>query len=109
MLKLRSSYGAVGNDNGIGYYAWQALYDLGRNNASEPGLQQSTLSNESLTWESNNAFDVALEFSLIKRVTGTIEFYHRISSNLLFGVPLPSSSGITEQDQNIGEMFNHGY
>ncbi|MBE0666204.1 MAG: TonB-dependent receptor, partial [Bacteroidales bacterium] len=95
MMKLRSSYGAVGNDNGIGYYAWQALYDLGRNNASEPGLQQASLSNEVLTWESNNAFDVALEFGIFKRVTGTLEFYHRVSSNLLFAVPLPASSGIT--------------
>ena len=108
MLKLRASYGAIGNDNGIGYYAWQALYDLGRNNAFEPGLQQSSLSNETLTWESNNTFDVALEFSLIKRVTGSLEFYHRISSNLLFAVPLPASSGITSQDQNIGEMYNQG-
>jgi len=108
MLKLRTSYGAVGNDNGIGYYAWQALYDLGRNNAFEPGLVQSSLSNESLTWESNNAFDVALEFAVLKRVTGSLEFYHRVSSNLLFAVPLPASSGITSQDQNIGEMYNQG-
>jgi TonB-linked SusC/RagA family outer membrane protein len=108
MMKLRTSYGAVGNDNGIGYYAWQALYNIGINNALEPGFLQASLSNQDLTWESNNAFDVALEFSLIKRVTGTIEFYRRISSNLLFAVPLPSSSGITSIDKNIGEMYNQG-
>jgi TonB-linked SusC/RagA family outer membrane protein len=108
MAKLRASYGAVGNDNGIGYYAWQALYDIGANNAFEPGMHQSTLSNESLTWESNNAFDVALEFALLKRITGSLEFYHRISSNLLFAVPLPASSGLTSIDRNIGEMYNQG-
>ena len=42
-LKLRSSYGEIGNDNGIGYYAYQALYNLGINNASEPGYWQSSL------------------------------------------------------------------
>ncbi|MBE0679528.1 MAG: TonB-dependent receptor [Bacteroidales bacterium] len=108
MAKLRASYGAVGNDNGIGYYAWQALYDIGANNAFEPGMHQSTLSNEALTWESNNAFDVALEFAVLKRITGSVEFYHRISSNLLFAVPLPSSSGLTSLDQNVGSMFNQG-
>lgn len=108
MAKLRTSYGSTGNDAGIGYYAWQALYNIGVNNANEPGFLQSSLSNEKLTWESNTAFDVALEFALLKRVTGTVEYYHRVSSNLLFAVPLPSSSGITSQDQNVGEMYNEG-
>lgn len=106
--KLRASYGSTGNDAGIGYYAWQALYNIGVNNANEPGFLQASLSNETLTWESNNAFDIALEFGALNRITGTLEFYHRVSSNLLFAVPLPSSSGITSQDQNIGEMFNRG-
>ena len=108
MAKVRASYGSTGNDAGIGYYAWQALYNIGVNNASEPGFLQASLSNEKLTWESNNAFDVALEFSLLNRVTGTVEYYHRVSSNLLFAVPLPSSSGITSQDQNVGAMYNEG-
>lgn len=108
MLKLRGSYGAVGNDTGIGYYAWQALYDIGVNNAYEPGFIQSSLENEALSWESNNSFDFAVEFGFLKRITGSLEFYHRISSNLLFAVPLPSSSGITSQSQNIGSMYNQG-
>ena len=108
MMKLRASYGAVGNDGGIDLYAWQARYNIGVNNANEPGFIQANLSNETLTWESNNTLDFALEFALLKRVTGSVEFYHRISSNLLFAVPLPLSSGITSQDQNIGEMYNQG-
>ncbi len=108
MMKLRASYGAVGNDGGIDLYAWQARYNIGVNNANEPGFIQANLSNESLTWESNNTLDFALEFAVLKRITGSVEFYHRISSNLLFAVPLPLSSGIASQDQNIGEMYNQG-
>jgi TonB-linked SusC/RagA family outer membrane protein len=108
ILKLRSSYGAVGSDNGIDFYAWQARYNIGVNNALEPGFIQANLANQSLTWESNNTFDVALEFGLLKRVTGSLEFYHRISSNLLFSVPLPLSSGISSQQQNVGTMYNQG-
>ncbi|HCC70301.1 MAG TPA: hypothetical protein DEQ09_04000 [Bacteroidales bacterium] len=39
---------------------------------------------------------------------GTIEFYHRISDNLLFDVPLPLSSGLSSKTENIGALFNQG-
>ena len=45
---------------------------------------------------------------LFKRITGSLEFYHRISSNLLFSVPLPSSSGLTSISRNVGTMYNQG-
>ena len=108
LLKLRASYGELGNDAGIGYYASQALYSLGYNNQAEPGIIQDKLAAESLIWESNNSFDVALEFGLVNRVIGTIEFYHRISDNLLFDVPLPLSSGLSSKTENIGALFNQG-
>jgi TonB-linked SusC/RagA family outer membrane protein len=110
MMKLRASYGAVGNDAGVGYYAWQALYNIGPgyNNALEPGSLQSSLSNRSISWESNNTYDLALEFGLFKRIQGSVEVYRRVSTNLLFNVPLPISSGITSQWKNIGAMYNQG-
>jgi len=108
LLKLRASYGEVGNDAGIGYYASQGLYSLGYNNLAEPGIIQDKLAAEALVWESNNSFDLALEFGLANRVIGTIEFYHRISENLLFDVPLPLSSGLDSKTENIGALFNRG-
>lgn len=108
MLKLRGSYGEVGNDAGISYYAYQALYSLGYNNANEPGAIQSKLASADLVWESNNSFDAALEFGVFNRVAGTVEFFHRISDNLLFNVPLPVSAGLDSQDKNIGAMYNQG-
>jgi TonB-linked SusC/RagA family outer membrane protein len=108
MAKLRSSYGQVGNDAGISYYVWQALYSLGWNNAAEPGFVQSTLASRELVWEANNSFGVGLDFGLFNRVTGNIDFFHRVSDNLLFDVPLPISSGVASTDMNIGTMFNQG-
>ncbi|MCP1381467.1 SusC/RagA family TonB-linked outer membrane protein [Runella salmonicolor] len=109
MLKLRGSYGQTGNDGGISNYAWQPLYALGWNNATEAGILQSSLGNTQLEWESSNAFDVALEFGLLKnRISGTIEYFDRRSSNLIFDVPLPLSSGITTVTRNIGTMYNKG-
>jgi len=117
LLKLRSSYGQTGNDGGgntadgasISYYAWQPLYGLGWNNASEAGILQTSLGNRNLAWESSNSFDVGLEFSLFKgRVSGTVEYFNRQSSNLIFDVPLPLSSGISTVTRNIGTMYNRG-
>ena len=108
-LKLRTSYGTTGNDAGISYYAYQTLYDLGRNNGLIPGILQATLSDTTITWESNKQFDIGLEFELFKsRITGSIEYFNRKSDNLIFSVPLPISSGFTSILRNIGSMYNKG-
>ncbi len=109
-LRIRSSYGETGNDGGIGFYASQALYSLGFNNASEPGLIRGSLGNNSLQWEKNTQFDIALEYGIFKnRISGTIEYFKRESDNLLFSVPLPLSSGVLSVDQNVGSMYNKGW
>lgn len=113
-LKLRSSYGEVGNDSNtshtsLSFYAYQALYELGVNNASEAGILLSTAGNPALQWESNEQFDIALEFELAdSRYRGTLEWYNRQTSDLLFDVPLPLSTGLDEFPDNIGTMFNRG-
>lgn len=113
-LKLRASYGEVGNDShtshaGLSFYAYQALYELGYNNASEAGILLGTAGNPNLVWEANAQTDVALEFDLFRnRLSGTIEWYHRETSDLLFDVPLPLSSGITDYPDNVGTMYNRG-
>ena len=109
-LKLRSSYGQTGNDNVGSFYPSQQLYSLNNNNATEGGILQTTSQgNPILEWESNNSFDVALEFSVLKnRVSGTFEYFDRRSSNLIFDVPLPLSTGVLTQIQNIGTMYNKG-
>lgn len=108
-LKLRSSYGQTGNDGGISNYAWQPLYALGWNNALEPGILQSSLGSKTLEWETNTSYDVALEFGILKnRISGTIEYFDRQSTNLIFAVPLPLSVGIQTETRNIGSMYNRG-
>jgi TonB-linked SusC/RagA family outer membrane protein len=107
-LKVRGSYGELGNDAGISLYANQALYTLGRNNANEPGFVFQSLPNNDLSWEANKSFDVALEFGIKNRVEGSIEFYHRISDNLLFDVPLPLTAGVGSITRNAGTMYNQG-
>jgi TonB-linked SusC/RagA family outer membrane protein len=111
ILKLKTSYGEVGNADGIGFYAYQGLYNF-QNNANEPGIIQSqtqTVPNNSLTWETNKQFDVSLDFGLFKnRVSGSIGYYNRVSEDLLFAVPQPLSSGTLSFNQNTATMYNRG-
>lgn len=109
-LKLRASYGSTGNDAGIGYYPYQTLYTIGRNNALNPGiLQQPSLGNGGLTWEANKQFDVGVDFTILNnRLNGTVEYFNRVSDNLIFNVPLPVSSGFSSTNRNVGSMYNRG-
>ena len=108
LLKLRASYGEVGNNSVGGFYPWQALYDLGFNNASEPGILQASLSALDLQWESNNTFDIGVDFAFGNRFSGTLEYFNRESRNLLFEVPLSLTTGLNSRFQNIGTMANRG-
>lgn len=117
LLKLRVSYGQVGNSGSISNYAYQALYALGRNNATQPGFTQSAMENLDLTWETQKSFDLGVDFSLYKgRLSGSIEYYNKVTDGLIFPVPLPYSAGgivnsspyYFEIDQNIGNLSNKG-
>ncbi len=107
-LKFRTSYGELGNSRGIGFYPAQALFALDNNNQNESGFIRSSLGNPDLQWETSSNFDVALEFGLFGRLNGTVEFYRKESSNLLFDVPVADSDGISSRQANIGTLFNQG-
>jgi TonB-linked SusC/RagA family outer membrane protein len=105
-LKVRASYGEVGNDN-IGSYGYQALYGT-RPNGTSPGIRWETVGNTALTWEVNKTFDIALDFSVFNRLNGSIEWYHRQSDDLLYSMPLAPSMGLLSQPRNIASLFNRG-
>ncbi len=108
-LKLRASYGEQGNESIGTYYAYQTLYSAGWNNAARPGYLASGLPNPELVWEGNKTFNVGMDFSLLNnKFQGTVEYFKRISDNMLFDVPLPTSTGNTSITQNIGTMYNAG-
>lgn len=108
-LKIRAAYGQVGNDALSTFYEYQQLYELGWNNATEPGALASKLYNENLAWETGKTTSLGIDFGLFKnRITGSIEAFDRGSSGLLFSVPLGPTSIVTTRTENIGSMSNKG-
>lgn len=107
-LKLRGSYGEIGNAD-IGNYEWQGLYGFNRAYNGLPGSSPSQVANRSLTWESQGAFNVGFDYSLFQsRVTGTIEYYVKNSTALLLDVPTSLTTGFRSTLQNFGDMRNTG-
>jgi len=107
-LKLRTSYGVTGNA-GIGNYAWRGLYGV-TSYANLPGLAPTVMANPNLGWETTRQIDVGIDFGFFNnRVSGEIDYYHKKTSDLLFNVPVPGTSGYTSMLQNIGSMENRGF
>ena len=115
-LKLRASYGQVGNDQSVGLYAYMSLYSLTAKNAETTAAIKSQLDATDIQWESCNSFGVALEGRLFNRVNFSFEYFDKISKDLLFDVKLPVSAGITDtgdanptQTVNLGNISNRGF
>ncbi|MFD1615437.1 SusC/RagA family TonB-linked outer membrane protein [Gelatiniphilus marinus] len=108
-LKLRGSWGEVGNDDLGDFYLYQARFGI-NSNATAPAYVLSDLGNDLLVWETIENFDVALEFGLFNNLfEGSIEYYKRNSTDLLYDLPIAPSVGINVQPNNIGDMFNSGW
>lgn len=107
MLKLKASYGSQGNDN-IGNYRYANVYTI-RNSSGNPAAVPETMGNKDITWETNGNFNAGIEFEVFdSRLTGSVEFFYRKTSDMLFSFPLPPTFGYTSYYANIGDMRNRG-
>lgn len=114
-LKFRGSYGITGNFN-IGNYRWQALlakynYSFGTGDGSlATGYAPGGFTNPDLTWEENKQFDVGVDLAVLNgRFNLTLDYYNRITDNLLYSIPVPSITGFTTTFGNVGKIRNRGF
>lgn len=108
-LKLRGSYGEVGNDDLGDFYLSQPRFSI-TSNAADPAIIFTDIGNPNLQWETIENFDLALEFALFDNfLEGSIEYYKKNSSDLLYELPIPISNGLNSYPTNIGDMYNSGW
>ncbi len=115
MLKVRGSYGVLGNEN-IGEYQYQNT--LSRNNMSYSfgnsvayGSAVSTFTNESIAWEKKKSMAVGIDASFFNnKLEFTAEYYKNTSEDLLYSVPVPASTGVSNGTvtMNAASMENSG-
>ena len=107
VLKLRFSYGVNGNDNIDTYQAYGVYASTAYNGAT--GMRPSSPSNSKLGWEVNKTWNAGIDFGLLKgKLSGSIDFYNRLTSDMLLDKQVPQTSGFSTNFMNIGELENKG-
>jgi TonB-dependent starch-binding outer membrane protein SusC len=117
LLKLRASYGRVGNDQ-IPTDAYTRTVALnkayafnGSSSAATNGAQINTIIDPNITWELTEEFDVALEFGVLEsRLTGEVNYYDKKVENALIRVPIPKTVGDLDATviTNVASIQNKG-
>lgn len=115
LLKIRASYGILGNQD-IGNYPYTATintgygYYLGDGKELQDGVAQIALSNSDITWERSKQFDVGLDMAMFKdKLSLTADYYIKTIDNMLLRFPLPYYAGQQPAFTNAGSMENRGW
>lgn len=113
-LKLRASWGKLGNNTIVGDYDYFATYDIGNNYNFNDELVQGIFSgkpaSKRLTWEKVTITDIGLDLDLFDGRTGiTFDFYNKITDDILLQYELLNEVGASgKMSGNIGKLRNRG-
>lgn len=112
-LKLRGGYGSIGNLTNR-YFSLSKIsrndaYTFGDGSTTVFGQQLGSLSNTNLQWESTDGINLGVDFRLFKgRITGNAEYYNTETKNQLFSRSIPSITGVSSINVNLGNIRNKG-
>ena len=111
-FKLRGSYGKTGNQSVdlYSYYAALSLagYDFGGQAVN--GYRQTTLANKELGWESTTQLDLGFDASALdRRLTFTVDYYRKVTNDILLNLNIPATVGLIAPYQNAGSVENKGW
>ncbi len=112
LLKLRLSYGKVGNNN-IGDYTYLAAVnsnDYVFGNQVTPGKSLNGIGNSFLTWETTEGYDIGLDLELFNnRLSFTYDYYWKKTDGLLYAIDIPIQSGFSSITSNVGRFDFWGH
>ncbi|MCW0483111.1 TonB-dependent receptor [Gaoshiqia sediminis] len=111
-LKLRGSYGELGNQN-IGLYPYQSMLALSSNYSFDDaslgsGVAQQSLSNEKIRWESTSVLDFGLDVTAFNGLSLTLDWYKKRTTDILRGSQVTGVVGLNPPTINNGTMENTG-
>jgi TonB-dependent starch-binding outer membrane protein SusC len=120
-LKVRASYGQIGNQLGIAPFQYLSLYSSGPSDGNvnsngypfgkvyQPGLVLAALPNPNLKWETSDQTDIGVDAAFLNgRLTVTADYYRKESRNFLLNIPVPAQTGFTSAERNVGSILNDG-
>jgi len=114
-LKIRGSWGIVGNQAPVGYYDYSAgintnYYAIGNPAAAVPAADPSGLPNPNLKWEQDEQWNAGFDYHLFgDHVSGSFDYYEKTTKDMLLSLNILSESGFTQSPrENAGSMKNSG-
>ena len=112
-LKLRASYGQLGNQN-IGSDYYPTVQSLTISSISAAGIIYpivglNSLANEEITWETSEMFDLGMDAALLGKFDITADWYYKNTYGILMQLDIPSSIGLSAPYQNAGTVRNVGW
>ena len=106
-LKLKASYGQQGNDD-IGYYLYTDLYSI-VNSSDNIAVVFGQKGKREISWEKIGNFNTGVEFTFFDGVLdGSVEYFYRKTTNMLFAFNVAPSNGYDFYYDNIGDLYNQG-
>lgn len=111
-MKVRASYGLVGNNN-IGNYTHYNRVSSSNTvfgGTSSSGTTVSNLGNDNLGWERTRQLDLGLDLGFLNnRINFTYDYYKKITTDLLYELPIPQESGFSRFIGNVGKLKFWGH
>lgn len=112
-LKLRASYGSLGN-NSVGNYASVSTYNTANyvvNSTLATGFAIKNIANPNLTWEKTKVADIGLDFGVLNnRLTGTFDWFNKRTTGILIALPAPLVHGTANvATTNAAKVTNKGW
>lgn len=107
-LKLRASYGTVGNTP-AGIYGWADNYGINYRYNGNPGAVWEQLENKDYTWETVKTTNLGLDMRVFNRLGLSLDYYIKDNHNLSFVYYYPVLAGNVYQYQNVGDVRNKGF
>lgn len=115
-LKLRASYGQLGNEASLSPYSYETLMNTSSNYSAyiqggNPwiGMYAPNMVNPDLKWETTESINVGVDYAFLKsRLTGSLNWYQTTTRDLLITRVMPPSAGVDSPIMNVGTIRNSG-
>ena len=111
-LKLRASWGALGNQTMDDYYPSIPSIDLGMNypfaGTLVPGAAQAQAKRSDISWERSESYDFGVDLTMFRGLNVVVDYYHRETTGILIQMPAPATFGRKGYFDNVGKMTNSG-
>jgi len=108
-LKIKGSYGELGNNRTNSFFPYEQLYNVGFSELSNIGIILGNPADRGLTWEKTASSNIGIEVGMFKnRLNFGSDVYEKKSIDLIYAIPVPASTGNTTYLTNAGSLRNYG-